>query len=143
MSRLLMSMFVFAVAICGSAQSAYARVCFHDVRGLESVKAQLPAFMQSGEVYGVHSSFTMKGAFRIVPVGARLLLEAKGRHMLAGSIDDNEYLKAVCVSGAKLQVWLLDGRYDELTIDPKGLKFYGYTFKLTDRRGYQAMMSRL
>ena len=142
MSRLFMS--VFVAMICGFATSAQAaRVCFHDVRGLESVRAKLPAFMQSGEVYGVHSSFSMKGAFRIAPVGARLLLEAKGRHLLAGSINDNEYLKAVCVDGSKLQVWLMDGRYDELTIVSQGLKFYGYTFKLTNRQGYQAMMSRL
>ncbi len=125
-----------------AANAAPLKVCFHDVREFEAARPQLPAQLQSGEIHAVHKSFTMKGGFRVYQAGARFVIEAKGKSIL-GRINEDQNLKAICVQGSKIAVWLDDGRYDEITIDPKGFRFHGYLFKITTPENYRRIVQAL
>ena len=84
----------------------------------------------------------MKGGFRVYQAGARFVIEAKGKSIL-GRINEDQNLKAICVQGSKIAVWLDDGRYDEITIDPKGFRFHGYLFKITTPENYRRIVQAL
>lgn len=106
-------------------------ICFHDVREFEAVRDRLPVQLRSGSVHAIHKSFGMKGGFRVFQAGSRFVLEGKGKAILLGRIDESANIKVACVQGTKISVWLDDGRYDEITIDPKGFRFHDYLFKVT------------
>lgn len=112
------------------------QICFHDVREFESVRARLPSQLQTGSVYAIHKSFTMRGGFRVFQAGSRFVLEAKGKTVLGQRLNEDQNLKLTCLQGNKLQVWLEDGRYDEMTIVPGGFKFHGYSFRQVSERDY-------
>lgn len=130
----------FIIGSIAQAQSstlvATPQVCFHDVREFEAVRANLPAPLQGGAVYAIHKSLTMRGGFRVFQAGSRFVIQAKGKSILGQRIDEDQNIKLTCVQGSKLQVWLDDGRYDEMTIEPPGFRFHGFMFKMVSEADY-------
>lgn len=118
-----------------AAEAAPAKICFRDVREFEAVRTQLPASLQAGTVHAIHKSISMRGGFRVYQAGARFVIEAKGKSLI-GRLDEDQNIKVLCVEGAKIQVWLDDGRYDEITLDPKGFRFHNFLFKITTPEKY-------
>ena len=136
---LLALMFLFVVA----PKNADAAVCFQDVRSWEAVKAKLPRFMQSGEVYAVHEDGFMVGGVAITQAGAQFRIEAHGHHVFAGTINESDIIRQICVDGTKIHAELVSGRADDLNIESKGVSIKGYTFTFTSRAGYEDVLSRV
>lgn len=125
------------------ANSAHSAVCFTDVRSWESVKTQLPTFMQSGEFFATHESSMMLGAFAVQQTGSQFRLEGHGRHVLAGTFHESDGIKQVCVDGSTIKVSLTNGTNETISQVESGLKIRGYKFTFTSKAGYDAMVARV
>lgn len=118
------------------------QTCFRDVREFEAVRDRLPAVIRTGAVYATHKSFTMRGGFRVFQAGSRFVIEAKGKTLLGQKLNEDQNIKLACFQTPVFKVWLDDGRYDEMTLEPGGFRFHGFLFKLTTAEGYLRVTGR-
>ncbi|MEK7358450.1 MAG: hypothetical protein AAB250_18545 [Bdellovibrionota bacterium] len=123
--------------------TAHAAVCFNDVPSWETVKDQLPEFMQDEAFYATHESSMMLGAFAVEQVEEIFRLEGHGRHVLAGTFHESDTVTEVCVEGAKIKVSLEGGGGDTITQVSGGLKIRGYKFKFTTKEAYEEVVDRV
>jgi hypothetical protein len=126
----------FSVLFLFGLSAQAAPVCFQDVREWESVRTQLPAVLQSDELYAIHQG-QIKGGFSITQAGSRIHLEAHVKHPL-GRVDESDNITSTCVDGTMITIVMEQSKKTrQIEIVDGGLKRQGQVFTITTREAYE------
>jgi|GEM_PF-4512859 len=132
--------FFAVLASCGFAQ---AQICFNDLNSYNAVKSKLPKALQSEPLYAIHESWDLTGAFRIVPVGNNIEIDAHIHSTFAGLINETAIVTKACLTDDQLEVDLNDGKSKTITVNATSLTIQGYDFDITTAAEYQKVASKV